>query len=123
MKKNILFIILLLVVLSLPIAVLADNPYAGGDVQDPTAGSSVTVGDIVHAAEKTALLIASGVVVILWVVTGLLFLMAQGAPDKLNAAKKALFAAVAGTVLVIVAGSAIALISNAFNIPVPSSGS
>jgi len=123
MKKNILFIILLLVVLSLPIAVLADNPYAGGDVQDPTAGSSVTVGGIVHAAEKTALLIASGVVVILWVVTGLLFLMAQGAPDKLNAAKKALFAAVAGTVLVIVAGSAIALISNAFNIPVPSSGS
>ena len=116
MKKNILFIILLLVVLSLPIAVLADNPYAGGDVQDPTAGSSVTVGGIVHAAEKTALLIASGVVVILWVVTGLLFLMAQGAPEKLSSAKKALFTSIAGTVLVIIASFAMDLVGKAFGI-------
>jgi len=79
-------------------------------------GSGVTISGLVHAAEQTALLIASGVVVILWVITGLLFLTAQGAPEKLKSAKTALIAAVAGTLLVIIAGSAIALVSSAFGI-------
>jgi uncharacterized membrane protein (DUF485 family) len=78
--------------------------------------SSVTVTSMVDAAEQVALYIASGVVVILWIVTGILFLSAQGAPEKLSSAKKALFAAVAGTVLVIVAGSAIAIVSQALNL-------
>jgi hypothetical protein len=62
------------------------------------------------------LLIASGVVVILWVITGLLFLTAQGAPEKLGTAKKALFAAVAGTVLVIIASYAMDLVGKALGI-------
>jgi len=109
MNKKILFIILLLV-LALPVLALAQSMT--GDA----GGSGITVETIVHQAEKTALLIASGVVVILWIVTGLLFLQAQGAPDKLSAAKKSLIAAVAGTALVIIAGSAIALVSNMFGI-------
>lgn len=99
MNKKILFLILL-GVLILPGVISAQ----------------VTITSMVDAAENVALYVASGVVVILWITTGILFLTAQGAPEKLSSAKKALFAAVAGTILVIVAGSAIALISNAFNL-------
>lgn len=66
---------------------------------------------IIHSIEQTALLIASGVVVVLWIVTGILFLTSQGDPGKLKSAKTSLFSAVAGTALVIIAGSAIALVS------------
>jgi len=76
----------------------------------------VTIQSMIYAAEQTALFIASGVVVILWIMTGIMFLTAQGDPSKVSSAKHALFSAVAGTILVIVAGSAIALISNAFGI-------
>ena len=80
------------------------------------AFAQTTITSMVYAAEQTTLFIASGIVVILWVITGLMFLTAQGAPEKLNSAKKALFAAIAGTVLVIVAGSAIALVGQAFGL-------
>ena len=79
-------------------------------------GGGITIQSMVNTAVQTTFYIASGVVVILWVITGLLFLLAQGAPDKLNAAKKSLFAAVAGTVLVIVATSAVYLVGSAFGI-------
>jgi len=78
--------------------------------------ADITIKGMVDAAVQTTLYIASGVVVILWIVTGLLFLQAQGAPEKLGSAKKALFASVAGTLLVIVASSAISLVGPAFGI-------
>lgn len=77
---------------------------------------TVSIQSMIFAAEQTALFIASGVVVILWIITGLLFVTAQGAPEKLSTAKKALIASVAGTLLVIVAASAIALVGQAFGI-------
>ena len=99
MSKKTLFLILLLGALVLPIL-----------------ASAVTIQSMVDAAVQTTLYIASGVVVILWVVTGILFLTAQGAPEKLSSAKKALFAAVAGTVLVIVAQGALSLVGGAIGL-------
>lgn len=75
-----------------------------------------TIGGIVNSAVQTTLFIASGVVVILWVITGLLFVMARGAPEKINQARTALFSAIAGTLLVIVANSAIFLVGQAFGL-------
>jgi len=80
------------------------------------AADAVTIKTMVNAAVKTTLYIASGVVVILWIITGLLFLTAQGDPGKLGSAKTALFASVAGTLLVIVAASALSLVGSAFGI-------
>ena len=80
------------------------------------ASADVTIQSMVVAAVQTALFIASGVVVILWIVTGLLFLTAQGAPEKLKSAKTALIASVAGTILVIVATSALSIVGSAFRI-------
>ena len=98
MRKKILFLILLGVILL------------------PSLASAVTIQEMVDAAVQTTLYIASGIVVILWVVTGVLFLTAQGAPEKINTAKKSLMAAIAGTVLVLVASGAIALVGGAFGI-------
>jgi len=80
------------------------------------AFAEVTIPSIVDAAVQTTLYVASGVVVILWVVTGILCLSAQGAPEKLSSAKHSLIAAVAGTVIVIIATSAITIVRGAFKI-------
>ncbi|MCX6724285.1 MAG: hypothetical protein NT155_03910 [Candidatus Staskawiczbacteria bacterium] len=100
MAKKTLFLILLAAVLVLPFS----------------ASAQVTIQGMVSAAVQTTFYIASGVIVILWIITGLLFLTAQGAPEKLKSAKTSLIAAVAGTVLVIVAGSAISLVGSAFGL-------
>ncbi len=97
-NKKILFLALL-IVLALPSLALA-----------------ASLQGIVDGAVNVSLIIASGVVVILWVVTGILFLTAQGAPEKLSSAKKALFAAIAGTILVLVAQGAMDMIRKALNI-------
>jgi uncharacterized membrane protein (DUF485 family) len=76
----------------------------------------ISIACMVNSAVDTTLYIAAGIVVILWVITGLLFLVAQGAPEKLKSARTALFTSVAGTVLVIVAFYAIDIVGNAFGI-------
>jgi len=78
--------------------------------------ADVSIQGMVDGAVQTALYIASGIVVILWIVTGVLFLTAQGEPGKLSTAKTALFASVAGTIIVIIASSAIPFVSSIFHI-------
>ena len=82
----------------------------------PVLASAQTFQSMADAAVKTALYVASAVVVILWLVTGAIFLTAQGDPGKLGAAKMALFAAVAGTLIIIVAQGALTLVGSAFGI-------
>ena len=96
-KQKILFLILS-VILILPNLVFAE----------------VTIKSMIESVvSKVVWPIAAGVAVTLWIITGILFLSAQGAPEKLKQAKTALFTAIAGTVLVILAYSAIELIKNA----------
>lgn len=82
----------------------------------PRLVSAFTIYTMIDASVNLALYIASGVVVILWIITGILFLTASGDPAKLKTAKTALIASVAGTVLVIVASGAIGLVSSAFDL-------
>jgi len=81
-----------------------------------SAFAQVTIRGMVNAAVQTTLYIASGVVVILWVVTGLIFLSASGDPTKVTQGRKALLASVAGTLLIIVASSAVYLVGQAFGL-------
>ncbi len=80
------------------------------------AFADISIEGIVTGAVNTTLFVASAIVVILWVITGLLFLTAQGDPAKLGKAKLALFSAIGGTLLVIIASSAMSLVSQAFNL-------
>ena len=107
MNKKILFLILLSILI-FPAITFADTP--------------ALITNIMDATVNTVLYVASAIVVIIWVVTGVLFLTAQGAPEKLTSAKKALIAAVVGTVIVIIAVSAINLVGSAFGLNGSSSG-
>jgi hypothetical protein len=71
---------------------------------------------ITTSIENAAWIIGTTVVVIGWIITGILFLIAQGAPEKLSTAKTALIAAVVGTLLIVLAGSAASLIRSAIGI-------
>lgn len=80
------------------------------------AFAQVTIQSMVVAVVNTAWIIATGVVVVLWIITGILFLSAQGAPEKISIAKKALISAVVGTVLVVLAYTALSLVRSAIGI-------
>jgi len=57
--------------------------------------------------------IGGSVVVIGWVIAGILWLVSGGSPEKTGIAKKAIWAAVIGTVLVVIAGVSSNLIIDA----------
>jgi hypothetical protein len=82
----------------------------------PAAASAQTLVSMAQAIAGQVVGVATWIVVIFWVVTGILFLTAQGDPGKLNAAKTALFASIAGTILIILANGAIAFVKNSFGI-------
>ncbi|MFA5877841.1 MAG: hypothetical protein WC845_00485 [Candidatus Staskawiczbacteria bacterium] len=77
----------------------------------PTITLAATVESIMAGLQATAWTIAWGLIIIFWIVTGVLFLTALGAPEKLTIAKKALFAAIAGTIVIILAASAVGLVT------------
>ncbi len=79
----------------------------------PSVVSAITIESMVDNIADTVWYVGAAIVVIFWVATGVLFLSALGRPEGISTAKKALFAAIAGTVLVIIAGSAMSIISRA----------
>jgi len=80
------------------------------------ATTNVELEEFLKGVVDSTLYIASAIVVIGWVITGTLFLLGWGAPEKLGIAKKALFAVVTGTVLVMVAASAGYIVQSALNL-------
>ena len=106
MKKQLLFLIFL-GFLVLPIVALGqwnNSGYgSGGGDLNGTLQSIVT----------TFVTVAGAVVVIGWIIAGLLYLTAAGAPDKLSTAHKAIFACAVGTAVVILAVSAKSIIESA----------
>ena len=99
MNKKILLLMLLGAIVALPSMASADFSIQG--MASATAANVLTVGLYI--------------IVIGWVVTGVLFLMAQGEPGKLNTAKTALFAVIGGTIILIIAKlGAQAFVSNSF---------
>lgn len=103
MKKKLLSLLLVLLsILVLPNIVLAEE-----------AIEEATILGIVANVINIIVIVATALVIIFWIITGLLFLFAQGQPEKISLAKKALFAAIAGTVIFILAQVATTIIGNA----------
>jgi len=101
MKKNLFFIFLAGALVLPKLALAMDCP--GG----------ITITNMVCNVTNTIWVVATGIVLIFWIITGILFLTALGDPTKLATARKALIAAVAGTVLVILAFYAMDIIGSA----------
>lgn len=99
-KKTLLFIILS-AVLALP---------------NIASAVAITLGSMAAAIAGQVVIVATWIVVIMWVVTGILFLTAQGEPGKLNLAKNSLFGAIGGTILIILAQSAITFVAKSFGL-------
>lgn len=86
MNKKTLFLILLDLLILFPFAVkAADAPKMIGLVKD----AFVTIG--------------WSIIIIGWVIAGILWLVSAGSPEKTGIAKKATWAAVIGTVVIILA--------------------
>ena len=86
MNKKILFLILLAAI-ALPVVSQAINPP--GVIADKVKDLAVTIG--------------MAIVVIGWIIAGILYLTSMGDPSKAGIAKKAMIAALIGTVLVVIA--------------------
>ena len=97
-KKN-LFYILLLVIIAIPAVTHA-----------------VTYTAMAEKLKVALLSIGLSVIVIGWVVAGLLYLTAAGSPEKIGTAKKALIAAIIGTIVVLLASGAAEVIGTLFGI-------
>lgn len=82
----------------------------------PALASAQTIAGMAEAIATQVVVVGKWIVVIMWVVTGILFLTSQGEPAKLNAAKTSLFAAIGGTIIIILAQSAVAFVANSFGL-------
>lgn len=82
----------------------------------PVVAFGQTIGSMSQAIAGQVIIVGTWIVVIMWVVTGILFLTAQGEPAKLNSAKMSLFGAIGGTLLIILANGAMAFVANSFGL-------
>lgn len=92
MNKKILGLILLAAIIVVPAVVFG---------ADPAADSGNTATKIAVNIMTLALTIGTTIVVIGWIIAGILYLTAAGAPDKVKIAKSAMVAALIGTALVV----------------------
>ena len=69
----------------------------------PTVAFAATLASMAAAIAGQVIIVGEWIVVIMWVVTGVLFLTTSGDPSKLKLARNSLFAAIGGTIIVIIA--------------------
>lgn len=82
----------------------------------PLIVSAQTIAGMAQAVAGQVVLVGTWIVVIMWIVAGILFLTVQGEPAKLEKAKLAIFCAIGGTILIILANGAISFVKNSFGI-------
>ena len=71
--------------------------------------------EMAAAVEGLMITIGASIVVIGWVVAGILYLLSMGSPEKTGTAKKAMIAAIIGTILVIIATGGYEIIKTFLN--------
>ena len=111
MVKKIVLFLVLVTILSIPVLALAQ---AGGG-----AGAGPTIDSVTSAIETAVVSIGGSMAVVGWVVAGIIYLTAAGSPEKLGIAKKAMIAAIIGTLLVLIGTTSdniISLMKDAFGI-------
>jgi hypothetical protein len=113
--KKILFLILLILLAS-PAVLLAgdvdqgdvDVDQGGGQGGAQAPANKLTV--ITNNVKNLLWYIGGTLVVVGWTIAGILYLTSIGSQTKMDTAKKAIIAAIIGTVLIVFASSSIALI-------------
>jgi len=90
--------------------------YILGVLTLPFVASAQTIASMAGSIAGQVLIVGTWIVVIMWVVTGILYLTCLGDPGKLKTANLSLFAAIAGTILIILANGAIGFVKSSFGI-------
>lgn len=109
MKKNALIGLALLGLILLPVGALAD--VAIGDRPPPVSDLNQLITSILNVMWVVFVVIA----VIMFVVSGILFVTSQGAPEKVQQARQSFIWGVAGVVVAIVAFSIVQIVSSFLN--------
>lgn len=92
--------------LLLPVIALAQYTSA------PPYGAVSDLGMLVTKIENFIWIIFGGIAVIMFVVAGILFLSAQGQPEKVQAARSAFIWGIAGVIVGVIAYSIMAIVVN-----------
>ena len=98
MNKKIVFLISLLTIFVVPIVIRAD-----------VLGTTASL-------QQAFEVIGGTLVVIGWLIAGILYLTAAGSPERTGLAKKALIAAIVGTILVIISSQSCTFIKELFKL-------
>lgn len=109
MNKKILFLILS----GLFILILCPSGFVLAQLH--SYGPDINFMDIIDSLETMAWVIFGAIAVISFLVAGILFLTAHGAPEKLQTARAAVLWGVAGVVVGIIAFSIISIIGSMFD--------
>ncbi|MCX6718724.1 MAG: hypothetical protein NTY81_03980 [Candidatus Staskawiczbacteria bacterium] len=83
----------------------------------PGFAYAADVGSIAGSVQTAVVNVGVPLIVVGWVIAGILYLTSAGSPEKTGTAKKALIAAVIGTLLIVLSGVAISLVRTTFGIP------
>jgi hypothetical protein len=78
------------------------------------ASAAPTLISMANSLAMNIIGVGYAVVVIGWIITGVLFLTAAGDPAKISTGKMALFASIAGTIIVILAQTAVSFVGSIF---------
>jgi hypothetical protein len=106
------------IILSLAVAGITILPLAALAVNNPinaSGGPNASFGDIgtvINTILGKLWVIFAGLAVVMFLYAGILFLTAQGAPDKVSAARQAFLWGVVGVVVGILAYSIIAVVGS-----------
>lgn len=79
----------------------------------PAIASAQTIESMADRIVSTVLYVGTAIVVIFWIATAILFLSAFGSPEKVKTARNALLVAIGGTILIIIANSALSIVKSA----------
>lgn len=75
----------------------------------PNIVLGITLPEMVKNIGSMTYQIGTAIIIIGWIIAGILWLTSAGSPEKTGIAKKALIAAVIGTVLIILASAAVGI--------------
>lgn len=95
-------------IIALPLAALAIN----NPINNVTGSTIGDIGTLINNILAKLWIVFAGIAVICFLIAGILFLTAGGAPEKIQAARSAFLWGVAGVVVGIIAYSVIAIVGS-----------
>jgi len=109
MNKKVLLSLVLLTLVTFPVFAFAQPGSVGGD----TPGTIGSIDGIIDSLGEILWTVFGAIALIMFVIAGIMFLTAQGDPEKVKSARNAFLWGVVGIVVAIIAYSIVTIVENA----------